>query len=40
MTIRLNQVRWDQALAVVVRTNGLDWTEEGDLVKVFVREKP
>jgi len=40
VTIRLNQVRWDQALAVVVRVNGLDWTEEGDLVKVFVRERP
>ncbi|PYQ53065.1 MAG: hypothetical protein DMF78_09930 [Acidobacteria bacterium] len=39
VTLRLNQVRWDQALEILVRVNGLDWAQDGDVVKVFVRER-
>jgi hypothetical protein len=39
LTIKLIQVRWDQALEIVVRVNGLDWAQDGDLVKVFPRER-
>jgi tetratricopeptide (TPR) repeat protein len=35
LTIKLNQVRWDQALDIVVRVNGLDWAREGKTLKVF-----
>jgi hypothetical protein len=40
VTIRLNQVRCDQALDVVVAVNGLDWARDGDVVKVFPRQRP
>ena len=36
VTIRLNQVRWDQAFDIVARVNGLDWSEEGKVLKVTV----
>jgi hypothetical protein len=39
LTIKLIQVRWDQALEVVVSVNGLDWAQDGDVIKVFVRER-
>jgi hypothetical protein len=39
VTLKLNQVRWDQAFDVVVRVNGLDWSREGDSLKVFARKK-
>ena len=35
VTIRLNQVRWDQAFDIIVRVNGLDWTQDGPSLKVF-----
>jgi tetratricopeptide (TPR) repeat protein len=37
VVLKLNQVRWDQALGIVARVNGLDWTREGDTLKVFPR---
>jgi hypothetical protein len=38
VTLKLKQVRWDQAFDVVVRVNGLDWTQEGTSLKVFPRK--
>jgi hypothetical protein len=35
LTLKLNQVRWDQALDIVVRVNGLDWARDGKTLKVF-----
>jgi tetratricopeptide (TPR) repeat protein len=35
VVLKLNQVRWDQAFDIVGRVNGLDWTREGDSLKVF-----
>jgi len=35
VVLKLNQVRWDQAFDIVVRVNGLDWTRDGDSLKVF-----
>lgn len=35
VVLKLNQVRWDQAFDIVVRVNGLDWTRNGDSLKVF-----
>src|SRR5258708_2861214 len=34
VTLKLTQVRWDQALEIVTRTNGLDWTRAGSLFTV------
>ena len=33
--LKLNQVRWDQAFDLVVQVNGLDWTRDADVLKVF-----
>ena len=38
VVLKLNQVRWDQAFDIVVRVNDLDWTQDGDSVKVFPRK--
>jgi type II secretory pathway component HofQ len=35
LTIKLNQVRWDQAFDIAVRVNGLDWTLDGKTLRVF-----
>lgn len=35
VVLKLNQVRWDQAFEIVVRVNGLDWTQDGKILKVF-----
>ncbi len=35
VVLKLNQVRWDQAFEIVVRVNGLDWTQDGKTLKVF-----
>jgi type IV pilus assembly protein PilQ len=35
LTIKLNQVRWDQAFDIAVRVNGLDWARDGKTLKVF-----
>src|SRR5260370_79618 len=35
VVLKLNQVRWDQAFEIVVRVNGLDWTQNGKILKVF-----
>jgi hypothetical protein len=35
LTIKLNQVRWDQAFDIAVRVNGLDWALEGKTLTVF-----
>jgi hypothetical protein len=35
VTIRLHNVRWDQAIDIIVRVNGLDWTQDGQSLKVF-----
>jgi len=34
VTIRLNQVRWDQAFDIVAHLNGLEWSEEGKALRV------
>ena len=39
VVLKLNQVRWDQAFDIVVRVNGLDWTRDGDVLKVFPRKR-
>jgi hypothetical protein len=36
VTIRLSQVRWDQAFDVVARVNGLEWSQEGKAIKVTI----
>jgi hypothetical protein len=38
VVLKLNQVRWDQAFDIVVRVNGLDWTRDGDCLRVFPRK--
>jgi hypothetical protein len=35
VTIRLSQVRWDQAFDIIVHVNGLDWTQDGQALRVF-----
>jgi hypothetical protein len=35
VVMKLNQVRWDHAFDIVARVNGLDWTRDGDSLKVF-----
>jgi tetratricopeptide (TPR) repeat protein len=40
VVLKLTQVRWDQAFDIVVRVNGLDWTQEGKTLKVFPTSKP
>jgi hypothetical protein len=35
VTLRLIQVRWDHAFAIVARVNGLEWTRDGATLKVF-----
>ena len=35
LTLKLNQVRWDQAFDIIVRVNGLDWTQDGKTLRVF-----
>lgn len=35
VVLKLNRVRWDQAFDIVVRVNALEWTREGDALKVF-----
>jgi hypothetical protein len=39
VTLKLNQVRWDQAFDLVARVNDIDWSREGDALKVFPRKK-
>jgi hypothetical protein len=39
VTLKLNQVRWDQAFDVVVGANGIEWSREGDTLKVFPKKK-
>jgi type II secretory pathway component GspD/PulD (secretin) len=39
VVLKLNQVRWDQAFDIVVAVNGLDWTRDGDSLKVFPRKE-
>jgi type II secretory pathway component HofQ len=34
VTLKLNDVPWDQAFDLVVRTNGLTWTRTGDVIRV------
>jgi type II secretory pathway component HofQ len=34
VTIRLSEVRWDQAFDIIARVNGLEWSEEGGALKV------
>src|SRR5262249_20789845 len=34
VTLRLDQVRWDQAFDIVTRVNGLEWSAEGRSLKV------
>jgi tetratricopeptide (TPR) repeat protein len=35
VVLKLNQVRWDQAFDILVRVNGLGWTQDGKTLKVF-----
>ena len=39
VVLKLNQVRWDQAFDIVVQVNALDWTRDGDTLKVFPRKR-
>jgi len=39
VVLKLNQVRWDQAFDIVVRVNGLDWTRDGDSLRVFPEKR-
>lgn len=39
VVLKLNQVRWDHAFDIVARVNGLDWTRDGDSLKVFPGKK-
>jgi type IV pilus assembly protein PilQ len=34
VTLKLNDVPWDQAFDLVIRTNGLTWTRTGDVIRV------
>ena len=34
VTLRLHQVRWDQAFDIVARVNGLEWNEEDKAIQV------
>jgi len=38
VVLKLNQVRWDHAFDIVVGVNGLDWSRDGDTLKVFPRK--
>lgn len=35
VVLKLNQVRWDHAFDIIVRVNGLDWTQDGKTLRVF-----
>jgi len=39
VVLKLNQVRWDHAFDILARVNGLDWTREGDTLRVFPRRR-
>jgi type IV pilus secretin PilQ/predicted competence protein len=39
VTLRLNDVPWDQALDVILKTNGLDKVQEGSVVRIAPFEK-
>jgi hypothetical protein len=39
VVLKLNQVRWDQAFDIVTRVNGLDWSRDGDSLRVFSGNK-
>ena len=38
VTLMLNQVPWDQALEIILRTKGLDMVREGNIIRVAPRE--
>jgi type IV pilus secretin PilQ/predicted competence protein len=38
VTLMLNQVPWDQALDIILRTKGLDMVREGNIIRVALRE--
>jgi hypothetical protein len=40
VTIKLSEVPWDQAFDVIIRSNGLDWSRDGNALKVFRKPKP
>ncbi len=39
VTLRLNNVPWDQALDVILKTNGLDKVQEGNVIRIAPVEK-
>ena len=39
VTLRLNDVPWDQALDVILKTNGLDKVQEGNVIRIAPVEK-
>lgn len=39
VTLRLNDVPWDQALDVILKTNGLDKVQEGNVIRIAPFEK-
>lgn len=39
VTLRLNDVPWDQALDVILKTNGLDKVQEGSVIRIAPFEK-
>ena len=39
VTFKLNDVPWDQAFDVIVKTNGIDWSRDGNVLKVFQKSR-
>lgn len=39
VTIKLDEVPWDQAFDVLVRVNGLAWTRKGDVMQLQLRQR-
>lgn len=39
VTLKLDDVPWDQALDLLLRVNGLTWTRTGDVIHVAVRKR-
>jgi type II secretory pathway component HofQ len=40
VTLKLNDVPWDQAFDLLVRVNGLAWTRTGDVIRVELQRRP
>jgi type II secretory pathway component HofQ len=40
VTLKLDDVPWDQAFDLLAGVNGLTWTRAGDVIRLAVREQP